>query len=82
MDATLTQREFDTWREGDSEFKQQLVAHMAQQTRLNLLVEGRITAVEIQVRECSEGATRRTVWLSSLVSAIAGAVAGHFGGIK
>lgn len=72
----LEQREFDTWREGDAEFKQQMLEHIKAQTELNLSVQGRLTTVENEQGKSG----RRTTWVSSTISAIIAAIIGAIAG--
>ncbi len=47
MEASwLTQREFDSWRQGDTEFKQQMREYIETQSALNLSTERRLTLIE------------------------------------
>jgi hypothetical protein len=71
----LSQREFDTWRETDNEFKGEMRAFIAAQVALNLASEKRLTRTE----ERLDGGERRTAIITGLVSSIVGAVGGFFG---
>jgi hypothetical protein len=82
MEPTLTQREFDTWREGDTDFKQQMLAHMASQTEINREFERRVTTVETKQEECAQSVTRRSAWISGIVAALLGGLAGTWTGWK
>lgn len=79
----LEQREFDTWKQGDDQFKQEIRRYIEVQTQMNLDMEGRVSKVEAKITEVSEGHGRRTTWISGVVSAIVGAVVGALsGGIR
>ena len=72
----LSQREFDTWREGDTAFKQQMLEHMETQTTLNRQVEGRLSVVETQQgKSATKSATISTV-VSAIVSGVVAAFSG------
>jgi hypothetical protein len=71
----LSQREFDTWRETDNEFKGEMRAFIAAQVALNLSSEKRMTRTE----ERLDSGERRTAIITGLVSSIVGAVGGFFG---
>lgn len=75
MDA-LSQREFDTWREGDAEFKARVLGHLETQHELNLRMEGRISTVEAQQEKCAESVSRRTTWISAIVASVSGTIVG------
>ncbi len=75
MDALLTQREFDTWRESDNEFKGEMRAFIAAQVALNLSTEKRVATVETRL----ENGERRVAIITGLISSIGGAVGGFFG---
>lgn len=79
-DPLLSQREFDTWREGDEAFKQQLLTHMQNQVAHNLNHEGRLATVEAKQEECASKMSTRTTWISSIVSAVVGGLVGAFTG--
>lgn len=67
----LTQREFDSWRQGDTEFKQQMREHIEIQSALNLATERRMTLIEASAGEgggSGMSKTRVSV-ISSIVSA-------------
>lgn len=68
----LEQREFDTWRRADDQFKQDMRRYLETQTAMNLDIEGRLSTVEADAKEASEGHGRRTTWISAVVSAIIG----------
>ena len=74
MDAPLTQREFDLWREGDDTFKHVMRGFINTQTALNLSVQGRLSTVEAEQEECKEFTNRRATWISGVVAAIIGSV--------
>lgn len=83
MSEPLTQREFELWREGDAEFKQQLLAHVQEQVKLNISVAQRLSTVEAKQEECENSVSRRTTWISSLVAAaVGGVVAWWTGGMR
>ena len=77
-ESLLTQREFDTWRESDDAFKAEVRGFIGIQTATNLGTEGRLTAVEVQQQKCEDTVSRRTTWLSAVVSAIVGGLTGWF----
>lgn len=72
MSEPLSQREFHYWREGDSEFKTQVLAHLESQRETNLTNENRLTRLESH----KEKSDTRTATISSIVSAIVGGVVG------
>ena len=76
----LTQREFDTWREEDAAFKIELRSHIAAQALVNLDVEGRVSTIEANVVKAEMSGSRRTTWLSAIVSAIVSGLVGLFVG--
>lgn len=79
----LEQREFDTWRQGDEQFKREIRRYIEVQTRVNLDVEGRVSAVETSIEEMDSTHGRRTTWISSVVSAIIGGIVGAItGGVR
>lgn len=73
-DPALTQREFDTWRESDTQFKATILQHIEDQGALNLKSEGRITALETNLGRIGTFAG----WVSALVAALVGGLAGAF----
>ena len=79
-EQALTQREFDTWRQGDDAFKQQVLTHLQQQASVNLDVEGRVSTMEANVAKVEASGSRRTTWLSAIVSAIVSGLVGLFVG--
>lgn len=76
MNEPLTQREFDTWRETDSLFKQQMLAHISNQTETNFGVERRVSMLEAH----KDKSNTRVSVISSLVSAVVGGIVGAFTG--
>jgi ferric-dicitrate binding protein FerR (iron transport regulator) len=76
MDAALTQREFDTWREGDEAFKQEMRQLMMLHADLHRKVEGRISTLEANHKKQTTQAVNRTTWVSAIVSAIVGGLFG------
>lgn len=78
--SALTQREFDTWRETDAELKRQIISHMENQTAINLVVQGRLTAVEIEQKDCRAKVSRRSSLISGVVAAIVGSITTYFAG--
>lgn len=60
----LSQREFDSWRKTDDEFKRRVLDHVDDQTKRNLEIEGRMTSVE------SGELRNKRVSISSVVAAI------------
>jgi hypothetical protein len=75
-EAALSQREFDTWREDDKVFKDQVLVHMAAQVTLNLATHGRVTILETNQEKCRSKMVNTTTWLSAVVSAIVGGLFG------
>ena len=80
MNGALTQREFDTWRESDAELKRQIISHMEKQTEINLNVEGRLTVVEVEQKDCRAKVSRRSTFISGIVAAIVGSITTYFAG--
>lgn len=76
MSEALTQREFDTWREEDTAFKQEIRAYISVQSEINLGVERRLSTVETQHQKDVAHVSRRTTWISSIVAAIIGGASG------
>ena len=80
----LSQREFDTWREDDRAFKDDMRAFMESQTRLNLDYEGRLSTVEAKQDDCESTINRRSGMIAGLVAAVIGGfgtwLAAKFGG--
>ena len=74
MDALLTQREFDSWRQEDHTFKQEIRAFITTQTAINLDIEGRVSTIHTKQDECEQTTNRRATWVSTIVSAAIGAV--------
>ena len=75
----LSQREFDTWRETDTAFKEQMLAHITQQTAVNFDVERRVTTLQTH----QDRSNTRVSIISTLVSSVVAAVVGAFaGGLK
>jgi hypothetical protein len=75
MDAPLSQREFDTWREADNTFKGEMRDFIAAQVHLNLGSENRLTKVE----EKQASSERKVIAITTVVSAAVGALMGFFG---
>ncbi len=73
MHEPLTQREFDTWRESDRAFKEQVLSHMEYQETTNRDTARRVTSLEIKD---SERSVFRVGFISSVISAIVGGVTG------
>lgn len=73
-DPALTQREFDTWRETDAQWKHIMLAHVEGQEKLNLVNEGRLTALETNQSRLGTIAG----WISAIVAAIVGGITGAF----
>lgn len=72
----LSQREFDTWREGDNDFKDEMRSFIAQQVQFNLGHERRLSTVEQTQTDCSAESTKRATIISTVVtSVISGLVA-------
>lgn len=67
----LTQREFDTWRETDEQFKNQMLGFCRTQTELNLRIEGRMSTIESKQEDTDATIKRRTGLITALASAIA-----------
>lgn len=78
MDAPLSQREFDTWREGDETFKSEIRQFISRQTVINLDVEGRLTGVLHEHGHRERQTVIRAGFLSSIIGAIVGALTGFF----
>ena len=78
MEAPLSQREFDTWREEDTAFKVEMRSFMAIQNDVNLDVERRVTSVETNYQRLEQRAITRTGIVSSIVAAVIGALGGLF----
>lgn len=76
MEKLLSQREFDTWRESDAEFKEQVLGHIKTQTVDNLRTENRLTTLESDKAH----ALRQHGWVANVVSALIGALAGSISG--
>ena len=74
MDAPLTQREFDTWRAGDETFKRELRMFISTQTAINLDIEGRVSTLAAKQDDCEALTNRRATWVSTVVSALIGAL--------
>lgn len=75
-EAALSQREFDTWREGDTAFKEEIRGLLVSHAALHLTTEGRLATVEANQDKCRSKAVSTTTWLSALVSAIVGGAIG------
>ena len=71
-EALLTQREFDTWREGDERFKNELMTMMTSHQNLHLATEGRLASLEAKHEKASTQTINRTTWVSAVVAAIVG----------
>jgi hypothetical protein len=76
MDAALTQREFDTWREGDEAFKQEMRQLMFAHADLHRETEGRLSVLETNQKKQTTQTVNRTTWVSAIVSAIVGGLFG------
>lgn len=75
MEAPLSQREFDLWRESDREFKQRMEEHMAAQATVNLDIKLRVNSLEVN----QENAGKLSAKLSSVVAAgVAAVITGVF----
>lgn len=75
MGPALSQREFDTWREQDNVFKQEMRQLMVSHAALHLTTENRLTKVESDQEKCKSSTAARALAVSSVVSALIGGVA-------
>ena len=80
MNNPLTQAEFDRWCESDTEFKQRILRHVETQVEINLDNAAAIATLRVKQEECADLVSRRSTWLSSVVSAIIGGIIGAFSG--
>ena len=80
MDAPLSQREFDTWRESDTTFKEDIRQFMQLQTDINLNMEGRMSSVEGNYEQLEQRAITRIGLISSFIAAVIGSVGGWLAG--
>lgn len=76
MDKLLSQREFDTWRESDAEFKNRVLGHIETQTVDNLRTENRLSTLESD----KEHSLRQHGWVNNMVAAVIGAIVGGLSG--
>lgn len=76
MAIPLSQREFDTWRESDTAFKEQMLAHITQQTATNFDVERRVSTLQAYQDRSNTRTGVISTLVSSVVAAIVGAIAG------
>jgi len=74
--AALDKQTFDVWRETDDAFKNEMRQHIMAQHTINLDVEGRLATVQATQADYDKTVTKRTTWLSGVVAAVIGAVAG------
>jgi ferric-dicitrate binding protein FerR (iron transport regulator) len=76
MAEALSQREFDTWRESDNEFKQEMRELLRGHAALHLATEGRLATLEANHEKTKTVTTNRTTWISALVASIVGGLCG------
>lgn len=72
----LSQREFDTWREADNQFKQEIRDLLVNHASLHLSTENRLATVEANQQKCKTQAVNRVTWVSALVASIVGGLFG------
>ncbi len=77
--AQLSREEFQTWRASHDKQIDIIVNAVQAQAGINLNHEQRIAVVETSLKESAELVTRRTTWVSAVVSACVGGVVGWFG---
>lgn len=73
----LQQETFDVWRDGDDQFKQQILEHMRAQTLHNLASEKRLATVEEKLAAQERRGTWISVFVSTIVSGVVGGLAGR-----
>ena len=69
----LTQREFDIWRESDTEFKQRLETHLIAQETLNRDSEARLRVIEHD----HDRMMTKSGWIATIISGFTGTIV-HF----
>ena len=74
METPLSQREFDTWREGDETYKHVMQNFVNTQSAFNLKIVDRVSAVEAKQEDCESSLGRRSGLISGVVAAIVGAI--------
>jgi hypothetical protein len=72
MYVPLDRDTFNLWREEHDKKTDLILAHVEQQTELNLATQGRLTTIETQQKEASAAFATRTTWISSVIAAIVG----------
>lgn len=79
MEAPLTQREFDTWRESDRDFKANMLAHIKDQQNLNLIMDRRVGTLELN-RDNDKSQSAK--WTTVIAAAVSAAIGGVFAYMK
>ncbi len=72
--AALDKDTFDVWREGHDKNMGEILLHIRTQHTINLGVEGRLASVESTQSDYDKTVSKRTTWLSAVISAIVGAL--------
>jgi ferric-dicitrate binding protein FerR (iron transport regulator) len=74
MEQSLSQREFDTWREEDGKFKDEMRALLNSHQRLHLDAAGRMATLEANQEKCSQRSTAVSAGIASVISAFVSGV--------
>lgn len=76
MAEALSQREFDTWREGDEAFKAEMRQLLRDHASLHVSTEGRLSTLEATQEKTNQKAVARIAGMASIISAFVGGLFG------
>lgn len=76
MSEFLTTREFENWSRNQDSKLDRILNHVESQTEINLDNAAAIATLRAKQEEYTGQLSKRTTWISSVVSAIVGGVAG------
>lgn len=75
-DVSLSQREFDTWRESDTQWKSVVLEHVAEQGKVNREIASKVSALETNQLRAGTLAS----WVIAVVAAVVSGLTGLFFG--
>ena len=74
MPTPLDKEDFYRWTIDDRAWKTRVLDHIDAQTLINQAIAERMTVVEVQQKDCAKDASKQSMWISGVVSAIVGGI--------